>query len=445
MANIARADRWLMRRFTLKKNMLFLTKKILSLPLHSWLLSIFLVSYAIYAEPVQANPTQSPNYKTPATATSNQANLSGIDPDAVLINIYKYLSQNKLNEAQQLADKLVAAYPTFRLGHLIQGDLLMMHTAPISTFGDIKNAPPDKLKDLRDEARVRILSISERPNPNLIPRAVLQLRPDQKHVLVVDSKRSRLYLYENNNGQIKFVSYFYFTQGKLGVDKNREGDQKTPLGVYYITSHLPGAKLTDFYGLGALPINYPNEWDRINGRSGKGIWLHGTPSNNFSRPPLASDGCVVLTNPDLQKVMNSVEIGKTPVVITEKIELVAQDKWKLEHDEAVNLIEKWRLDVESKNSSRWLSHYSNNFKNPQGEPLLTWFTKQQQQTGLMNANIVSVKLKDLTLFNYPSKENLLVSTFTQETHIGSAQSTVRKRQYWTKEAGNWKIILESNL
>ncbi len=374
------------------------------------------------------------------TSVINQPVIAASDPDSMLIEIYKLLAQNNLGAAQAMADRLIAAYPTFRLGYLVHGDLLMMHNFPVTTFGAVKNAPADKLKDLRDEARARIKSLSERPNPNLVPRSVLLLREDQKHVLVVDADRSRLYLYENNAGQLKFLSDYYFTQGKLGIEKNKEGDQKTPLGVYYITSYVPGAKLSDFYGSGAMPINYPNEWDKINGRSGKGIWLHGTPSNSFSRPPLASDGCLVLTNPDLQKLSETVEIGKTPVVISEHVEFVTPGKWIEERDLATRLINEWRLDVESKNNKRWLSNYSSTFKNPQGDSLSVWFDKQQVQ--FAGTNDLNIKLSDITVFNYPGKENMLVSTFTQESRFGKSRNVIRKRQYWAKEANRWKIVYE---
>jgi len=369
------------------------------------------------------------------------ASLSPVmDPDNMLIEVYRLLGQNHLNAAQALADKLVTAYPTFRLGHLVQGDLYLMHNTPVTTFGAAKNAPPERIKDLRDEARARIKSLAERPNPDLLPRAILQLRDDQKHALVVDAKRSRLYVYENLAGHLRFVADYYITQGKLGVEKSRAGDQKTPLGVYYITSHLPGAKLSDFYGSGALPINYPNEWDKVNGRSGSGIWLHGTPSDSFSRPPLDSDGCIVLTNPDLKKLSASVEIGKTPVVISEQVEFVSSAKWNEERNLASRLINDWRLDVESKNSKRWLDNYSSTFKNAQGDSLAVWFDKQQQPYS--GATDISIKLSDVTVFNYPGKGNMLVSTFTQETRYGKNRNVTRKRQYWAKEANRWKIIFE---
>src|SRR5262249_55548525 len=150
---------------------------------------------------------------------------------------------------------------------------------------------------------------------------------------------------------------------------------KTPIGIYYITGRLAGAKLPDFYGSGALPINYPNEWDRLNGRSGSGIWLHGTPSDSFSRPPLSSDGCVVLTNPDLHKLSASVEVGKTPVVISETVEFVSKAKWESDRSVAAKLVDEWRKDVESMNATRVMANYSHQFKSERGEDLATWFSR----------------------------------------------------------------------
>ncbi|HXA46053.1 MAG TPA: L,D-transpeptidase family protein, partial [Burkholderiaceae bacterium] len=346
------------------------------------------------------------------------------DPEVMLIEVYKDLAAEHLRVAQAKADELVEAYPNFRLGQLIRGDLLMMNTHVVTTFGDVPNGPEDKLKNLRDEAVAHLNSLRERPDPSLIPRSVLQLRDDQKHVLLVDAKRSRLYVYENLDGQLKFVNDYYISQGKLGVNKIRAGDQKTPLGVYYITSRLAGSRLPDLYGAGALPINYPNEWDKINGRSGYGIWLHGTPSDSFSRPPLSSDGCVVLTNPDLHKLYSSVEIGKTPVVIADHVEFISRDKWISERGTAAKLLDAWRRDMESLNPTRMLANYSRHFKSALGEDLETWFGKQPRLQG--DVGNVALTLKDTTFFRYPGKEDMIVGTFTQESMIGKIKQSIRK-------------------
>ncbi|HYC43244.1 MAG TPA: L,D-transpeptidase family protein [Noviherbaspirillum sp.] len=364
------------------------------------------------------------------------------DPEVLLIEVYKALGANNLRKALARADKLVEAYPTFRLGHLIRGDLLLMQTQPVKTLGAV-DGPEDKLKNLREEAMVRLKSLRERPDPDLIPRLVLKLREDQKHVLVVDARRSRLYVYANRGGQLKFVTDYYVSQGKFGVNKLKEGDQRTPVGVYYITSHLPGAKLPDFYGSGALPINYPNEWDKINGRSGSGIWLHGTPSDSFSRPPLSSDGCVVLTNPDLHKLASSVEIGKTPVVIAESVDFVNKTKWDNDRSLATRLVDGWKRDVETLNTARIGENYSRKFKSERGESLESWLAKHQQSMNGVRG--LSVNLRDMTHFFYPGREDMIVSTFTQESHFGKNKTSIRKRQYWAKEGAQWKIIYELNL
>jgi len=364
------------------------------------------------------------------------------DPELLLIDIYKDLRASQLNEAQAKADALVAAYPNFRVGHLIRGDLLLMHTQPVTTLGAgiASSAPPDKLKDLRDEARVRLQSITARPAADMAPRPVLQLRSDQRHVLVVDTTQSRLYVYQNQNNQLKFITDYYITQGKLGIHKLKEGDQKTPIGVYYINGRVSGRKLPDFYGASALHINYPNEWDRVQGRSGGGIFLHGTPSDSYSRPPLASDGCVVLTNADLKKLEGTVDIGKTPVVIAEKLEFVSKAKWDSERDIATRLMDSWRTDIASMDRTRVLKNYSSKFRSANGEDLNTWYEKEMR--ALVDVVNLGVKLSDVTLFRYPGQDDMIVSTFTMETLIGKNKSTFRKRQYWSREGGNWKIVFE---
>ena len=379
---------------------------------------------------------------TPGPAAA-QTSASALDPDAALIAIYKDLGANNLRQAQTKADALVAAYPNFLLAQLVRGDLLLMHSKPITGFGSGANATPAQLADLRNEAMVRLRSLRERPNPDMVPRALLKLRDDQRYALLADTKRSRLFVYENVRGKLKLMSDFYITQGKLGVNKLKEGDQKTPIGVYYITGRLPRTRLPDFYGAGALPINYPNEWDRINGRSGSGIWLHGTPSGSYSRPPLASDGCVVLTNPDLQKLFGSVVVGKTPVVISEQVEFVSKQQWAKDREAVDQVMEQWRRDLEGLNAQTFLRHYSPKFKSATGEDLATWSAKHQQT--MLGVKDMRIKLQDETIFAYPDRHDLIVTTFTQNATIGKRRLLQRKRQYWLNEGKNWKVIYEGNI
>jgi len=377
------------------------------------------------------------------TPQTTQAGIRKPDPEALLIEVYQDLGSNRLQDAQAKADALVAAYPNFRLGHLVQGDLLMMHARPVESFGAISNAPAGKLKDLRAEAMVRIRSLQERPNPNLIPKPVLQVSDDQKIVLVVDTSRARMFVYTNQDGQLKLLTDYYISHGRDGVNKSREGDQRTPIGVYYVNARIPGPKLPDFYGTGALPLNYPNEWDKRNGRGGSGIWLHGTPADNFSRPPLSSDGCVVLANPDLQSLYATAEVGKTVVVISENVQFIDKAEWNKEKTSVNSFMDQWQQDMEAVNPDKLLSNYSQNFRSGIGESLSTWFGRQQK--ALNGARPSSIKLRDLSLYRYPGSEDTIVSTFVQETSVGKNKNAIRKRQYWQREGSQWKIVYEGNV
>lgn len=364
------------------------------------------------------------------------------DPDQMLIEVYKDLAASHLRDALGKADKLVAAYPNFQLGHLVRGDLLLMQTQQVDRFGAVDGAAPEALADLRQEAALRMKALLERPDPARVPRAVLQLRPDQRKVLVVDARRSRLYLYENRQGELQFQRDFYVSQGKLGINKEKEGDQKTPLGVYYITGRLAGHRLPDLYGVGALPISYPNEWDKLHGRDGSGIWLHGTPARNYSRPPLSSDGCVVLTNPDLRELYGAIEVGKTPVVIASETDFVPRAQLAEERRQAQALVEGWRAALEDADPQRLRDQYSSRFRTEQGETLDDWLARQRKLTESLASPAMA--LRSLSLFRYPGREEVVVATFTVDAVAGTKRVSSRKRQYWAREGNAWKVVSESS-
>src|SRR5471032_1257398 len=365
------------------------------------------------------------------------------NPEEMLDAIYQDLSDNHLREAQAKADALVEAYPNFHLGQLIRGDLLLMHTRPVTMLGaGVPAGSEAKLSDLRREAAVRLQAEPGRPAPTLWPRALLQMRKDQKHALIVDAKHSRLYLYENRNDQIRLVQDFYVSQGKLGVNKLKEGDLRTPVGVYTIVGHLLGAKLPNIYGKGALPLDYPNDWDKLHGRSGSGIWVHGTPPETFSRPPLSTDGCVVVSNDDLNTLTRTVEIGKTPILIGDQVEFVSKAVNERDLQVASSLVESWRRDVENRDDVSLRVHYSAHFKSATDEDANTWLAKNRFLPG---AKKISVTVSEPSYFRQPSQEEVIVSNFTQQIVVGKYRHAVRKKQYWAKEGKSWKIVAESNV
>ncbi len=370
--------------------------------------------------------------------------VSDSGPEEALTRIFAEIEGNRLSNALQLTENLLRQHPNYRLAHLIKGDLLLARKQPINTFGALNDAPADKVADLRAEAIARLAAYREKPPADFVPRYLLQMQPDQRFAIVVDTKRSRLYLYENdlkNGGQPRFVADYYVTQGKLGAEKLAEGDKKTPVGVYHVTANLPRQKLADLYGNGAFPLNYPNEWDKRQGRGGSGIWLHGTPSDTFARPPRASDGCVVLTNQDLDVVAKNLQVGLTPVIISNSVEWLSLDDWAKERSELNNSIDSWRADWESRDTERYLTHYSKRFK--AGEQDFAEFSAQKKQ---VNAGKEWIKLKidNLSVFRNPGKEEVVVVTFDQDYRSNNLNNQMKKRQYWLREGDQWKIIYEGS-
>ena len=307
-------------------------------------------------------------------------------------------------------------------------------------------APGDRLEDLRDEARARLARIQEPPPAGLVPRYVVQMQPEQRHALVVDTARSTLYVFENRSGEARYVTDYYISIGKNGIDKFREGDNKTPLGVYHVTGRLSReklnstyGKLAEQYGVGALPISYPNEWDRREGRNGFGIWLHGVPFDTYSRPPRASDGCLALANPDLESVGRHVQVGMTPVIIADKVEWASSAALEAERAALAGAVEQWRADWQSRDTGRYLTHYSQRFASGK-QDYAAWSAHKHAVNAAKTW--IKVRLSRLAMFRYPRESDFVVVTFDQDYRSNGLTHVMKKRQYWIKEGGAWKILYE---
>ncbi|WP_213877257.1 L,D-transpeptidase family protein [Pseudomonas sp. dw_358] len=96
--------------------------------------------------------------------------------------------------------------------------------------------------------------------------------------------------------------------------KEREGDLRTPEGLYW----LDWRKTSDRYNL-AIHLSYPNIRDAAQARdknvaAGGMIMLHGTPvDNDYPEWYFSSldwtDGCIALKNDDMREVWNLVRDG----------------------------------------------------------------------------------------------------------------------------------------
>ena len=363
------------------------------------------------------------------------------EAEARLIEVYQLLGGGQSRAALNMAQQLVQAYPDFRLAQLVHGDILASRQRPVRGLGDVPNPlnpqGAESLNELRAESQVRLKALTERPPDGALPAEFINLSARNRHAIAVDTSRSRLYLFANSAAGLRLVADYYISVGKSGVEKKAEGDLRTPLGVYFITSNLDPKSLTNFYGAGALPINYPNILDSHRGKTGKGIWLHGTPPGQFSRPPYATDGCVVLANPDLRHVIKTVEIGTTPVVISQRLKWVAPGKTQTEAQAFRSTLTDWQQAKSAGNINDLLHHYSPNF-NSYGKTLNDWTPVLRNEQAHIKGR--KLELKDLSLLRWIDATDTMIVTFG-EVPNGSRTGPV-KRQYWARQGSQWKIFFE---
>ncbi|MGB0663881.1 MAG: L,D-transpeptidase family protein [Pontibacterium sp.] len=359
--------------------------------------------------------------------------------EALLLSSLNHISANRVDDALKDLEKLTAQRPDFRLAQLIYADLLAAQAGGMRGVGQQGEFSGKQLEGLLSEARARLKIETDRPENGTIPASLIKLSSAQTYAVVMDVERHRLFVFKNENGVPRLIKDYYASYGRGGVDKYRQGDLKTPLGVYFVTGRFSDAQLPPRYGSGALPINYPNVWDEREGRTGNGIWLHGSPFETYSRPPAASEGCISLSNPDFVELDNLVNIKHTPVIVGKNIQWISQDQWLAQQTEYEQLVEQWRVDWESKDSETYLGHYSQNYKN--GDWDFDRFAAHKRRVN-GNKQYIDVDLSGLSLFRYPDRQGLMVATFEQDYKSNNYKGKSVKRQYWVLEDNRWKIAYE---
>lgn len=339
---------------------------------------------------------------------------------------------------------LTASAPEFHLAQLVYGELL----AAVSGSGSavLPASSPEsaaRLRDLADEARVRLASEKAVPPAGAVPNTVLKLADSYKHLVLVDLPRARLYVLKNDGGQLSLVQHNYAAMGKNGARKQVAGDMRTPVGLYHVTRWIPDSELPELYGSGALPLDYPNVWDRALRRTGSGIWLHGVPRDTYSRPPLSSEGCVTMANADLQALRPFVRFGQTPVILSDEVEWVPAAAAATLRDEFSAAVEDWRAKWSAKDTEGYLAYYDDNFSTD--DMSRTRFAAYKRRVNA-SKKFIDVKLRDLSLFRYPGADKpLLLAEFTMDYRSDNYSVTTRKQQYWTQTAnGAFRIVREDN-
>ncbi len=181
------------------------------------------------------------------------------------------------------------------------------------------------------------------------------------YAFVVDKKARTLTVWTQDAGGYAQIAQFPADLGRSDGDKKAQGDHKTPEGAYFLLEKLDGPTL-DFsqYGKRAFTTDYPNFFDRRDGKTGNGIWLHAVPDHT----PLTrgSRGCVVVRNDVILDLTKYVRLTKTPILIEKEIEFLPAADIKKEAHEITQALEAWRAAWSAKDLDGYISFYDDDFR-----------------------------------------------------------------------------------
>ncbi|HEF3808618.1 TPA: murein L,D-transpeptidase [Campylobacter jejuni] len=207
----------------------------------------------------------------------------------------------------------------------------------------------------------------------------------------------RVYSYEDGKIRKDFEQKEIIT-GLMG-DKKIEGDLKTPVGFYELGRKFnPG---DPYYGPFAFATTYPNLLDKVQGKTGGGIWIHGYPLDGSRLDEFKTRGCIALFNNNLEKFAQVVQDKKVFVMTEEK------EKIRAKKDQIASLLADlftWKLAWTNSDINTYLSFYD--------EQEFKRFDKMKfEQFASMKKSIFSrkedkkIKFSDINISPYPNLEN----------------------------------------
>lgn len=168
-----------------------------------------------------------------------------------------------------------------------------------------------------------------------IPDSIISISAG--YVLVVDKQYQKLYVFHKNEYFTKVFEAPCSTGKNMGA-KQVAGDARTPNGIFFATKVLRNPGPPETYGSLAFTLDFPNIVDRKAGRNGTNIWIHAT-----TKPlaPFQTNGCVVLRESDIHRLIDFIFINRTPIIIQESINWIGQNQIPVAKDELKKILSSW--------------------------------------------------------------------------------------------------------
>jgi murein L,D-transpeptidase YafK len=276
-----------------------------------------------------------------------------------------------------------------------------------------------------------------------VPAWLVRLPESTPTVFIAETSSSAFHRFDRTDSGPEKIRQDYMSIGQAGIGKERSGDRRTPLGIYFVTEQLDTSRMHEKYGVTAFPLDYPNAWDRRLGRTGDGIWVHGVDPRGGVRPPLDTDGCIALPNARLQDLAQNFEPNITPVLISidmawTEAEELAETRVALE-----KAVADWAESLRKGDMFTWLELYDKTFEH-WGMNKVQWSAFSVDTLG--KRAISDVTVSNLLLLGDPAEEGLYLSRFRLEISEGDARKVVSmRRMYWRRsESGAFRIVAEDS-
>jgi len=277
------------------------------------------------------------------------------------------------------------------------------------------------------------IALATKPPTEKVPSPLLKWpEKGSDYAILVDKSQQKVFVYHRENPYKPLRTYTGSTGENQGP-KLRENDRKTPEGVYFFVRAFEKRELLPIYGSRAFALDYPNVIDRREGKNGHGIWFHGL---NKPLKPRDTNGCVALENPDIDDLANFIRIEDTPVIVSERIEMVDLSEMEKERDEVIRIIETWRTSWERKDVDRYMSLYSPDFTSS-GKNWQQW--KEHKARLAKQYNKIKVDVQNLRIVQ---NDGLVLASFIQKYGNEYFSSSGRKTLY-LKHSSRLRIIGET--
>lgn len=255
------------------------------------------------------------------------------------------------------------------------------------------------------------------------------------NVLACDKSKSGLLVYvKDANNTYKLRKEYSAYTGKEKGDKKAEGDLKTPIGIYDLVKKL--SKVDEFYGPLAFVTSYPNIYDKYNGKTGRGIWIHGLPLHE--KRDTFTKGCIAIGNKSIECLNKNLDIKKTVLIINEQCKYTQVSKKTLAA--ILSQIYMWRYSWKYNNLENYLSFYADDFLRFDGMDINRF--KKYKTRIFAKSEKKSIIFKNLNVIPYPMQENTYKITFDEIYKSNSFAFSGQKTLIVRLNNAKMKIVTE---